>query len=143
MLRVATVVLTVMLAFAGLYAILLIASPQTVAEGTLQARGGPALADVPDKGTAETIVVQTRHVGVMALGTTIASLFVLYAGFAKKEAWAWWCVLIVGLIVWGYGLVIQALEGDVFNTVMHLAGIMLLAIGVVLPVKEFFGKAVK
>jgi len=130
-----------MLAFAGLYAILLIASPATVAEGTLQARSGLSLANVPDKGTAETILVQTRHIGVMALSVTIASFFVLYAGFAKKERWAWYCVLVVGLIVWGYGLATQAAEGDVFNMVMHLVGIALLAIGLLLPVKRFFGKA--
>jgi hypothetical protein len=140
MLKVSVIVLTVMLAFAGLYAVLLIASPATIADGTLQARAGIALASVPDKGTVETILVQTRHVGVMALSVTIASFFVLFAGFAKKVRWAWYCVLVVGLIVWGYGLVVQALEGDIFNMIMHLVGIVLLAVGVLLPVKQFFGK---
>jgi hypothetical protein len=141
MLKTSVVILTVMLVFAGLYAILLIASPQTVAEGTLQARAGIALASLPDKGVEETILVQTRHIGVMALGSTIACLFILYAGFAKKERWSWYCLLVVGLIVWGYGFVVQAAEGDILNMVMHGIGILLLAFGLTLPIKSFFGEA--
>jgi len=141
MVKAAVVVLTVLMIFAGLYSLLLIVRPQIVAESTLKARTGQTLASTPDKGAADALVIQTRHLGVMALGATIAVFFILYAGFRKVQRWAWWGILIVGLIVWGYGLYTEIAEGDVLNMVLHLVGIGLLIVGVLLPVKDFFAKS--
>jgi len=141
MVKAAVVVLTVLMIFAGLYSLLLIVRPQIVAESTLKARTGQTLASTPYKGAAEALVIQTRHLGVMSLGATIAVFFILYVGFRKVQRWAWWGTLIVGLIVWGYGLYIQIAEGDVLNMVLHLVGIGLLIVGVLLPVKDFFAKS--
>ena len=124
--------------FAGAYSLLLIVRPQIVAESTLEARTGQTLASTPDQGCAEALVIQTRHLGVMALGATIAVFFILYTGFRRLELWGWWGVLIVGLIVWGYGLYIQIAEADTLNMILHLVGIGLLVLGVLLPVKAFF-----
>ena len=75
----------------------------------------------------------------MAIGVVIALFFILFAGFRKGSRWAWWCTLVAGLVVWGYGLYIQTSEGDVMNMVLHLIGIVLLLLGVLLPIRAFFG----
>ena len=140
MLKTATTILIVLMIFAGLYGIFLIVSPETVANGTLEARSGKTFELLEDQDVAETIVVQTRHLGVFALATSIAVFFILLTGFKKGEKWAWWALVVVGGISWGYGLIMQILEKDMMNLILHLVGITLLLIGVLLPVKVFFTK---
>jgi len=140
MLKTASIFLLIGLLFGALYAAVMIVSPQTIGESTLEARAQLKLKDVQDPGAAETILVQTRHMGVFAAAITIAMFYVLYVGFKKGQAWAWWAFLLVGTLVWGYGLVIQALEGDVLNLIGHLIGIVLLYLGLLLPINVFFPK---
>ncbi len=140
MLKTATIILIVLMIFAGLYGILLVVSPETVANSTLEARSGRTFELLEDQDAAETILVQTRHLGVFALATTIAVFFILLTGFKKGEQWAWWALVVVGGISWGYGLIMQILEKDMMNLILHLVGIALLLIGVLLPLKAFFPK---
>ncbi len=140
MLRTASIILIITLVFSGLYSILLVFSPQTIAGSTLEARSGKTLESVQDPAVSETIVIQTRHLGILALTTCIAMFFIFFVGFRKGEQWAWWSFLVVGIISWGYGLVMQISEGDILNMILHLIGFVLLLIGVLLPVKIFFTK---
>ena len=139
MLKTASVFLVIGLLFGGFYSLVMIVSPQTVGGSTLEARSQLKLADVPP-GAADAILIQTRHIGVFGLAMTIALFFVLFKAFNKGQAWAWWAFLFVGIIVWGYGIVLQALEKDVLNLVGHAIGIVLIFLGLVIPLKAFFPK---
>ena len=66
--------------------------------------------------------------------------FILMIGFKKGEQWAWWAFVVVGGISWGYGLIMQIIEKDMMNLILHLVGISLLLLGVLLPIKAFFPK---
>jgi hypothetical protein len=140
MLKVATIFLVIMLIFAGLYSLLVTFAPQIIAGSTMEARAGKTLAEVTDRDCADALIVQTRHLGVMAVAVVIALFFIVFTGFPKGQKWAWWCCLIAGLIVWGYGVYIQTSEGDWLNMILHLVGIVLLLIGLLLPIRSFFGK---
>jgi len=140
MLKTAIIILTIAMIFSGLYAIFLIVSPQTIGGSTLEARSGKTLESIQDPEVSKTIVVQTRHVGIFGLTTVIAMLFILFTGFKKGEQWAWWSFLIVGIISWGYGLVMQISEKDVLNMILHLIGAVIWFIGIFIPVKVFFAK---
>jgi len=126
--------------FGGLYAILLVVAPQIVAESTLKARTGETLATATDPGAAEALVVQTRHLGVFALCITIALFFILFNAFKNAETWAWWAFLIIGVIVWGYGLIMQISEKDMLNLILHLVGAVLWFVGIFIPYRLFFAK---
>jgi hypothetical protein len=139
MLKTASVFLVIGLLFGGVYSLVMIVSPQTVGGSTLEARSQLKLADVPP-GAADAILIQTRHIGVFGLAMTIALFFVLFKAFNKGQAWAWWAFLFVGIIVWGYGIILQALEKDVLNLVGHAIGIVLIFLGLVIPLKAFFPK---
>ena len=139
MLKTASVFLVIGLLFGGIYALVMVVSPQTVGGSTLEARSQLQLADV-QPGAADAILIQTRHIGVFGLAMTIALFFVLFKAFNKGQAWAWWAFLFVGIIVWGYGIVLQALEKDVLNLVGHAIGIVLIFLGLVIPLKAFFPK---
>jgi len=140
MLKTATVVLFIAMLFAALYSLAIIVSPQTFANSTLEARAETKLENIQDQGAAETLIVETRHMGVFALTTSIAMFFVLFTGFKKGQKWAWWAFLFVGGIAWLYGLVMQIGEGDMMNLIGHVIGTGLWLIGILLPIKAFFPK---
>ena len=140
MLKTATIILVIAMLFSGAYSLLIVFAPQRIAESTLEARTGKVLADVQDPGVAGTIVVQTRHMGVFALCISIAMFFVLLTGFRKGEKWAWWAFLLVGGIAWGYGLIMQIIEKDMFNLILHSIGMVLFLFGLLLPAKIFLAK---
>jgi hypothetical protein len=140
MLKTASAILLVGLLFGTAYTLVIIVSPQTVANSTLQARADMSLENVQDKGAAETIVTYARHMGVFGLTTNIAMFFVLFMGFKKAQKWAWWAFLFTGGIAWIFGLVTQIGEGDKMNMIGHVIGIGLWLIGILLPIKAFFAK---
>lgn len=140
MLKTSTAVLFIGTVFAALYSLVIIVSPQTVANSTLAARADTNLESIQDKGAAETIVVYARHMGIFAFTTSIAMFFVLLTGYKKGQRWAWWAFLFAGGIAWLYGLVTQIGEGDMMNVVGHVIGTGLWLIGILLPIKAFFPK---
>ena len=140
MLKTSSVILFIGVLFAALYSLVIIVSPQTVANATLKARSDTNLANIQDPGAADAILVETRHMGVFGFCISLAMFFVLFAGFKKGQKWAWWAFLIVAGIAWLFGLVMQIIEGDVMNLVGHLIGTALWLIGILLPIKGFFPK---
>ena len=106
----------------------------------MEARSGKTLDSITETEVANTIVVQTRHLGIFALTTCVALFFILFNGFKKGEKWAWWAFLIVLVISEGYSLVTQILEKDVQNLILHLIVTVLWLTGILLPVKVFFPK---
>jgi len=139
-LKTATTILTITLLFSGVYGLLVTFNPQMIAESTLEARAGKVLADVEDPAVASVFVSQTRHLGVFAVCITIALFFVLFKGFKKGEKWAWWAFLFAGGIAYGFGLVVQILEVDMLNLILHAVGTGLLLIGLLISYKAFPAK---
>jgi hypothetical protein len=139
MLKVGTILLTICLIFSTVYGLLLAISPGTFAGGTLEALG-ETLEAVKETGTGQAFFVALRHLGVFAICISIALFFVLFSAFNKGAKWAWWAILLAGGIAWVYGLIVQILEADTLNMILHIVGIVILAFGLLLPVKEFFTK---
>ena len=140
MLKTATTILLIGVLFGTLYSVAVVVSPQTIARSTLKARVGIGLEAVQDRGAAETLVAQTRHLGIFALATNIALLFILFAGFKKGQKWAWWAFLFIGGLAWIFGLVTEILEKDTMNTIGHSIGTLLWLVGLLLAMKVFFPK---
>jgi hypothetical protein len=140
MIKTATSILVIGLLFSGAYGLLLTFGPQMIVDKTLEARAGKTLADVGDAGVVGTIVALTRHMGVFAVCLTIVAFFILFQGFKKGEKWAWWALLLGGGIAYIYGLVVQIMEKDMLNMILHIIGAGLIFIGLLLPIKEFFAK---
>jgi len=139
MLKVGTILLTVCVIFAFVYGLLLAISPSTFVGSTLEARGETFEA-AKDTGVGQAFIIQTRHLGVFGVCISIALFFVIFNGFNKGAKWAWWAFLIVGGIGWVYGLILQIMEADMLNMLLHIIGIVIMALGLLLPVKEFFAK---
>ena len=100
MLKVSVVILTVMLAFAGLYSIAVFAVPAFFAAEGFEAVTGESL-DSISAGYVRVLLTAERHVGAFAIAATASGFFFLFGGFRKGESWSWWALLILGLISWG------------------------------------------
>ena len=139
MLKVGVFLLAVGLVFSGVYGMILAVSPATLTGSTLEVHGTSYEA-AKETAAGQAFLVQTRHLGVMAMCVSIAMFFILFAAFSKGARWAWWAFLIAGGLGWVYGLIVQILEGDMVNTILHVIGIIILALGLLLPFKVFFAK---
>jgi hypothetical protein len=140
MLKFAGIFLLIALLFGTVYSLVVVFSPQTIANSTLKAKADTNLGNIQDQVAAETIVAQTRHLGIFALTTNIAMFFVFFKGFKNAQKWAWWAFFFVPGIAWLYGLVTEIGEGDTMNMIGHGVGIVLWLIGILLPIKVFFPK---
>ena len=139
MLKVGVFLLAVGLVFSGVYGMILTVSPATLTGSTLEVHGTSYEA-AKETAAGQAFLVQTRHLGVMAMSVSIAMFFILFAAFSKGARWAWWAFLVAGSLGWVYGLIVQILEGDMVNTILHVIGIIILAFGLLLPLKVFFPK---
>lgn len=86
MLKVATILLVILMVYAGMYSLLVTFFPQFIANNTIEARAGKTLAEVMDQDCADALIVQTRHLGVMAVGAVIALFFVVFTGFRVRHS---------------------------------------------------------
>ncbi len=103
---------------------------------------GDTLEAVIDTAAGKAFIVQTRHVGVLAICESIALFFVLFFGFNKGAKWAWWAIFLAGGLSWGYSLLAQILESDMKNMILCGIGLLITAFGLLLPMKEFFKKKI-
>jgi hypothetical protein len=140
MMKIAVIVLSVAFLLASAYAALIIAAPQVIAGSSYEARSGQPLDRAQDAASVATLLEETRRLGVFAATTAILVWFVLFFSFRKAERWAWWLFLIIAAIVWGYGIITNAIEGDNLNLILHSVCAVINFVGLFLPVKAFFGK---
>jgi hypothetical protein len=140
MLKAATIILLVLLIIAGAYAVVDFAAPWNTLEGDFQAVTGEGYHAAGESGAISVAVLYLRHLSVLSLTAVIASLFILLAGFRQGQRWAWWALLVTGALGWGFGTVINLVIGNKLDFATHLAGLVWLLVGLLLPVKGFFAR---
>lgn len=141
MLKVGVVILIVMLAYATVYSLLNVIAPSVTLKSSVSASIGKTLEEAKEAGYLKAMTTAHRHLGVFAFATTISGFFVLFAGFRKGQKWAWWCYLVVGCIAWLGNTVIAIAIGDNMNLIMSLIGLVVFLVGLLIPVKAFFGSS--
>lgn len=143
MLKVAVVVLIVMLAYGGIYSLMNIIVPKVIMKSSFKAVAGEALDTVKDANYLKALLGSYRGMGVYALATVIFGFFVLFAAFRKAQKWAWWSFLVVGGIMWLWGLINTIVVVDTVNIILHAIGMVIFLVGLLIPVKAFFAKEAK
>ena len=140
MVKVATVILLIVLIFGGVYSLMLVFAPKMALSGGFEGITGEKLEDIQNASYLKVMVSDVMHMGAIGLAATISCIFILFAAFRKAEKWAWWALLITGVIAWGGGLIETIVSGDMFNSLLHLIGLVIFLVGLFIPVKAFFGK---
>jgi hypothetical protein len=137
MVRVSTVILFVLFVLAAGYSIMAIFAPAIVLEADFQAITGKSYEEILPPEALRVSVSHIRHMEVFAVTTIVAGFFILFAGFRKAERWAWWAMLVIGVIAWGYGAVINVLNGNTLDSVVFLVGSVVFLVALFLPIKKF------
>jgi hypothetical protein len=140
MLRAGTIVLLVLFILAGVYSLVDVVAPQITLEGDSQAVAGGSIEDNFTEGPLFIAKLYLRHLGFASFAVSVAAVFILVEGFGKGQRWAWWALLLVGLIVLGFATVVNALIANWFDFTTHLVIFVWLLVGLLLPIKVFFGK---
>jgi hypothetical protein len=138
MLKIATILLTVMLVFAAVYSFMGIFAAKLIVGSSFEAITGKSIDSIADAGYKKALLNTQRYLGAFALATTISGSFILFAAFVKKLKWSWPAILFIGGIAWGWGLISNLLIGDTLNIILQCVGTGLFLIGLLLPIKEFF-----
>ena len=143
MLKVAVIILVIMLAYGGVYSLMNVFIPKVLLKSAFEAATGKTLDSITeaDAHYLKALVMSQRYMGVYGFCTTISGLFILFGAFAKAKKWGWWGFLVVGGIIWLWGLIYNAAIGSTMNLIMHIIGIVLLILGLIIPIKAFSGGA--
>ncbi|MHA2399092.1 MAG: hypothetical protein ACXADU_09405 [Promethearchaeota archaeon] len=96
---------------------------------------------VSDPLFAQMYIITKKLIGFMLLGIGCLILIITKTSYSKSEKWSWFALLISGGITWGTFIIYKIVIGYIGASMATFAvGFALLVIGLLLPVKEFFGK---
>ena len=140
MLKLRMVLLVIVMLFGAVYYVLIIVAPKQAVASTYEAVAGQSMEGVKDEGYLGTLLGETRQIGVFGLTATFLTAFILFAAFRKTQKWAWWAILISLLFSMGFSVIRHFVIGDMLTAVMALGGMVVGLVGVMLPIKNFFGK---
>jgi len=141
MMKTAVIILEVMLAYAAVYSLMCIITPEVMMASSLNAATGKTTDNARADGYLKDLVVDQINAGTFAFATVISGVFVLFAGFRKVQRWAWYAFLVVGGIAWLRGLIISIAIADRMNLLFQIIGMVIFLVGLLIPVRAFFAKA--
>jgi hypothetical protein len=139
MLKAGTIVLLVLFITCAAWSIVDIALPSFTLEGDFQAVTGGGYEGILGDGPLFIAKLYLRHMGVAAFAVSTGAIFILLGAFRKTERWAWWALLAMGVIVLGFGTAVNAVIANWFDFATHAAVLAWLLVGLLIPVKAFFG----
>ena len=141
MVKVSTIILFVLFVLSAGYEIAIFAVPTMMLDGDYQAITGKSYKEFLQPEALRVSISHARHMMVIAITQKVAALFILFAGFRKAERWAWWAMLVVGGITCVYGSVVNILNGNTFDSAVHLVASAVLMVALILPAKKFLAKS--
>jgi hypothetical protein len=96
---------------------------------------------VSDPLFAQMFIITKKLIGVMLLAIACLILIITKKSYSKGEKWSWFALLISGGITWGTFIIYKIIIGYIGVSMATFAvGAALLVVGLLLPIKEFFGK---
>jgi len=141
MLRLSAFILTIMLIYAGVYSVMSIIKPETIVASTVKGATGKTLDEAQNAGYLRGFLILSKDAGMFGLSIMICGFFILFSGFRKARKWAWFAFILGGGVAWLGGLVLAISIGDGLNILIRAVGAAISAIGLLIPIKVFFGKA--
>ncbi|MCK4941245.1 hypothetical protein KAS45_04065 [candidate division WOR-3 bacterium] len=140
--KISFVILLIMMILALVYAFITLFMPQVIVARSFQGFTGQSFAEYAASSptVAGYILVLERMAGGVGLALVLGGLIVLMTAFKKAEKWAWFFVLVTALIGWVNNLIANIAFKNSMTITIIVVGLILLAIGLLIPVKDFFGK---
>lgn len=89
---------------------------------------------------AELFMIMQRQAGVMTLIVGLFVALMAWKSYSKAEKWAWYTLLVTGVVGWGRGVAYYVVVGDPLGRIMTIAGAVVFVIAIALPAKAILGK---
>ncbi len=140
--KISFVILLIMLILALIYAIITTFMPQVIVMRSFQGYTGQSwleFADL-DPTLAGYMLNLERMAGGLGLALSLGALMVLMTAYKKTERWAWFYILVVGVIGWVNNLIANVIFKNPVTTTIIIIGLVLIFIGLIIPAKEFLSK---
>jgi hypothetical protein len=141
--QVSFVILLIMMIIGLIYGLTGFIKPELLVARSFQLYTGQSystyLAESPK--LANYILILERMAAGLGLVVVLGALFVLLISFKKGLKWAWFYVLVCGVLAWGNNLFANAMLNNPLLIIVNIIGIVLIVIGLIIPAKDFFGKS--
>ena len=136
------VILLIMMILALIYALITIFMPQIIVMRSFQGYTGQSWLEFADSNPtiAGYVLNLERMAGGIGLALALGGLIVLMTAYKKAERWAWFYILVVGVIGWVNNLIANIIFKNPVTTTIIIVGLMLIAIGLIIPAKVFLSK---
>lgn len=140
--KISFVIILIMMILALVYAFMATFMPQVIVMRSFQGYTGQSFAEyaATNPTVAGYILVLERMAGGVGLALVLGGLIVLMTAFKKAEKWAWFFVLVTAFIGWVNNLIANIAFKNSMTTTIIVVGLILLAIGLIIPAKDFFCK---
>ena len=148
MLKIATMIIAIVLAYAGLFSLANIMTPRFMMGETINSLFGMATDKDKQIAVMKSLEFGQRIMGVIGLIIVIFGFVVLFLGFWRAKKWAWWTFLIASVIscIWAliyplWGLIFQGLIiAFRSNTFYQAIALAVFLVGLSIPINSFFKK---
>jgi len=94
-----------------------------------------------DRFFAEIYIITKKLIGFILLAIGLIIIMINQFAYRKGEKWSWFALLIAGGISWGTFIGYKIMIGYIGTSMITFAlGTALLLVGLLIPIKELFGK---
>jgi len=140
--QISSAILLIMMILVLIYAFITLFMPQVIVMRSFQGYTGQSWAEFAGSNptVAGYILGLERMAGGLGFVISFGALFVLFTAYKKAEKWAWFYILVVGVLGWVNNLVANVIFKNPMTTTIIIIGLVLVTIGLLIPVKEFFCK---
>ena len=136
--KISFVILLIMLILALVYALIAVLKPEVIVARSFEGFTGKPWYYDPVVGVGGYMITLERMAGGLGLALTLGALIVLFTAYRKVEKWAWYYMLVVGVIGWVNNLIANIASKNPTTTTIIIIGLVLIIIGLLIPVKDFF-----
>ncbi|MDZ7291125.1 MAG: hypothetical protein ONB44_12485 [candidate division KSB1 bacterium] len=140
--KISYVILLIMMIIALVYGFVGVIKPDVLVARSFQLHTEQSWTDylAASPKLANYMLILERMAAGLGLTTSIGALFILLTVYKKAEKWAWFYVLVVGIIGWGNTLLANIRFNNPVLITVNIIGLVLVIIGLVIPAKDFLSK---
>ncbi len=137
--QISYVILMIMMIIALIYALAATIQPELLVSRSFPLYTGQSWNDFLSSSPilAKYMLILERMAGGLGIALSIGGLIVLLTVYRKVIRWAWYYVLVVGVLGWVNNLIANIMCKNSLIVIIILVGLALIAIGLIIPSKTF------
>lgn len=141
--QVSLVILMIMMIIALMYALTGFIKPDLLVARSFQQYTGQSYSNYSAESPelANYMLILERMAAGLGVVVALGALIVLFTAFRQGLKWAWFYILICGILGWGDTLFANVTMNNPLLIAVNIIGIVLIVIGLIIPAKDFLAKS--